>query len=135
MKRRAILSILGSVSLLTLGIGQTHGQTFLSEDEILSRIVGHKLGGISAEGAAWEETYHAPKKAGQRKGKITGREAGSNYSGQWQVRDGDAGGVFCVSSPGYYWCGHIEWLEGGRVNWYEKNGTLTSGYPDTRILE
>lgn len=93
-------------------------QTFLTADELMTKIVGYKLGGQSDKGVVWEEVYESPKKEGKRKGKIKGFEDGKKMNGSWKVKDGDDDGIFCVKYRNYGWCGYVELVGTDKVNWY-----------------
>ena len=102
---------------------------FLSEEQLLSNIVGNTLTGKNNVVGKWAE-YYEPSKGGERKGKIYGK-AKKHYSGQWKI----VGSLMCFDYgvPAIDGCSMLV-LEGNSVTWHDPNGDKDKVWPPARLI-
>ena len=122
MLRRTVLLLgwmLGAVPMVGLmaqGYKAPAGVTILTEDEILTMIVGNTLVGAKEP---WVE-YYKPDGT-KKRGLIRGLWEGSQrYKGRWKIK----GSLWCLSypdDPDSNGCWTLA-LIGDKVEWYKPNG-------------
>ena len=93
------------------------GVSLLTEEQLLTNIIGNTLMGRNNRVGKWAE-YYEPSKVGKSYGSIYGKTKRS-YSGSWKID----GALMCFyyrgSGPGGCWT--LE-LDGNIVTWYKPNG-------------
>lgn len=117
--------ILYAVILVLVFPITAYSQTYMSEEEMMEKVVGHKVKAISAEDGKTEWTeYYKPNKKGKPKGKIKGTWAGKPYHGKWKIKDGK----WCFSYPSGTndGCYYLEWVNDTTLKSYKKDGTLVN---------
>ena len=93
------------------------GVRILTEEQLLSNIVGNTLARKNSTGGDWAE-YYEPPKGDQRKGEIIGKSS-KPYSGQWNI----SGSLMCFDYGGSAGDGcWILSLDEYTVTWYKPNG-------------
>jgi serine/threonine protein kinase len=103
------------------------GVSKLTEEQLLTNIIGDTLTGKSGGGMKWTE-YYEPSKGEERKGDIRGKGFTKLYAGQWKI----SGSLMCLDykddeDDG---CWTLA-LNGNTVTWYKPNG---KEYPPSSIL-
>ncbi len=111
----------------------TYGQTYLTEEEMMEKLVGHKVSAVSVKDgkSIWTE-YYQPHKKGKPKGKIEGTWKGDPYKGSWKIKKDR----FCFTYPKWpeeNYCAYIEMVDADTIRTYKKDGTLI--HPEIKIVE
>jgi len=102
---------------------------FLSEEQLLSNIVGNTLTGKNNLVGKWAE-YYEPSKVGEKKGNIYGK-AKKPYWGQWEID----GSLMCFDYgvPAIDFCSMLV-LEGNSVTWHDPNGDKNEDWSPARLV-
>lgn len=101
------------------------GLTILSEEELMGKIVGNSMKGVSTEGKHWAEFYASD-------GAIRGDEDGYKYSGSWKI----TGPVMCFDYEGTQFdgCNTIA-LDGDQVRFFTLDGSPDKPYPSGQLVQ
>jgi len=111
-----------AVALLTalLSSASAQAQTFLTDDEMMQRIVGKTLSGLTFKGNEPWSAQVLPHKKGKPKGKMSGTHKGKDYTHSWKVKKGE----WCVTRRNGTSCWQLEHVSDNEVRpWADGKAT------------